>query len=64
MNNELLLLKIHLDTLKDQIKTKPRETLELVLTKQMEIFSISHPVNLFEEGKWLLAVKQRTLFLK
>ena len=57
MNNELLLLTWkHTDTLIEQTKTKPRETLEFKMNKQMETFSFSPPINLFEEGKWLLAV--------
>ena len=37
-------------------KTKPQETLELKMNKQMQTFSFNPPVNLTEEGKWLLAV--------
>ena len=57
MNNELLLLiKKHTDTLIDQTKTRPQETLEFKMNKQMQTFSINPPLNLFEEDKWLLAV--------
>ena len=57
MNNELLLLiKKHTDTLIEQTKTKPQETLEFKMNKQMQTFSFSPPINLIEEGKWLLAV--------
>ena len=57
MNNELLLLiKKHTDTLIEQTKTKPKETLELKMNKQMQTFSFNPPINLLEEGKWLLAV--------
>ena len=57
MNNELLLLiKKHTDTLIEQTKTKPQETLEFKMTKQMQTFSFNPPINLLEEGKWLLAV--------
>ena len=57
MNNELLLLnKKHTDTLIEQTKTKPQETLEFEMIKQMQTFSFNPPINLFEEGKWLLAV--------
>ena len=57
MNNELLLLiKKHTDTLTEQTKTKPQETLEFKMIKQMQRFSFSPPINLIEEGKWLLAV--------
>ena len=57
MNNELLLLiEKHIDTLIEQTKTKPQETLDFVMNKQMETFSFNQPINLSEEGKWLLAV--------
>ena len=57
MNNELLLLiKKHTDTLIENTKTKPQETLEFKMNKQMQKFSFNPPINLFEEGKWLLAV--------
>ena len=57
MNNELLLLiKKHTDTLIEQTKTKPQETLEFKMDKPMQTFSFSPPINLVEEGKWLLEV--------
>ena len=57
MNNELLLLiRKHTDTLIEQTKTKPQETLEFKMNKQMQSFSFNPPINLVEEGKWLLAV--------
>ena len=57
MNNELLLLiKKHTDTLIEQTKTKPQETLEFKMNKQMQTFSFNPPIILLEEGKWLLAV--------
>ena len=57
MNNELLLLiKKHTDTLIKQTKTKPQETLEFKRNKQRQTFSFNPPINLVEEGKWLLAV--------
>ena len=57
MNNELLLLiKKHTDTLIEQTKTKPQETLEFKMNKQRQTFSFNPPINLFEEGKWLLGV--------
>ena len=57
MNNELLLLtKKHTDTLIQQTKTRPQEKLEFKMNKQMQTFSFSPPMNLIEEGKWLLAV--------
>ena len=57
MNNELLLLiKKHTDTLIEQTKTRPQETLEFKMNKQMQTFSFNPPINLIEEDKWLLAV--------
>ena len=57
MNNELLLLnKKHTDTLIDQTKTKPQETLDFKMNKQSQTFSFNPPINLVEEGKWLMAV--------
>ena len=57
MNNELLLLiKKHTDTLIEQTKTKPQETLEFKMNKQRQTFSFNPPLNLVEEDKWLLAV--------
>ena len=57
MNNELLLLiKKHTDTLIEQTKTKPQETLEFKMNKQMQRFSFNPPINLVEEGKWVMAV--------
>ena len=57
MNNELLLLiKKHTDVLIQQTKTKPQETLEFKMNKQMQTFSFNPPINLVEEGKWFLAV--------
>ena len=57
MNNELLLLnKKHTDTLIEQTKTKPQETLEFKMNKQRQKFSFNPPINLVEEDKWLLAV--------
>ena len=57
MNNELLLLiKKHTDTLIQQTRTKPQETLEFKMNRQRQNFSFNPPINLFEEDKWLLAV--------
>ena len=57
MNIELLLMiKKHTDTLVEQTKTKPQETLEFKMNKQRQTFSFSPPINLIEEGKRLLAV--------
>ena len=57
MNNELLILiKEHTYTLIEQTKTRPQETLEFKMDKQMQSFSFNPPINLFEDGKWLLGV--------
>ena len=57
MNNELvLLIKKHTDTLIEQTKTKPQETLEFKMNKQRQSFPFNTPINIIEEGKWLIAV--------
>ena len=57
MNNELLLLiQKHTDSLIEQTKTRPQEILEFKMNKQMQTFSFNPPINLVEEGKWLLGV--------
>ena len=58
MNIELLptLIKKHTDILIERTRTKPQETLEVEMNKQMETFSFNPPINLVEESKWLLAV--------
>ena len=57
MNNELLLLiKKHTDTLIEQTKTKPQETLEFKMIRSKQTFSFNPPIYLVEEDKWLLAV--------
>ena len=56
MINELLILtKKHRDTLIEQTKTRPYKTLEFKMNKQMQTF-FSPPINLVEDGKWLLGV--------
>ena len=57
MNNELLLLiKKHTDTLIEQTRTKPQETLEFKMVESKQTFSFNSPINLLEEGKRLLGV--------
>ena len=57
MNNELLLLiKKHTDTLIVHTKTKPQETLEFKMNKQTQNFHLNPPLNLVEEGNWLLGL--------
>ena len=57
MNSELLLLiKKRTDTLIEQTKTKPQETLEFKMIRSKQTFSFNPPLNLVEEGKWLLTV--------
>ena len=38
--------KKHTDTLIEQTKSKPHETLEFVMKKQKETFSFNHPIHL------------------
>ena len=52
----LLLIRTHTDTLIEHTKTKPQETLEFKMNRQMQTFSFNPPINLVEEGIWLLAV--------
>ena len=52
----LILIKEHTDTLIEQTKTKPQETLEFKMNKQMQTFSFPPSKNLVEKGKWLLEV--------
>ena len=55
MNNELLLLiKKRTDTLIE--RTKPQETLEFKMNKQMQISSFNPPINLVGKVKWLLGL--------
>ena len=57
MNNKLLLLiKKHTDTLIEKTKTKPQETLEFKMDKQMKTVSFNPPINMNEERKCLQAV--------
>ena len=55
-NNLLLLIKKHTNALIENTKTKPQETLEFKMNKQMQTFSFNPPINLVEQDKWLLAV--------
>ena len=57
MNNQLLLLiKKHTNKLIEQTKTKPQETLEFKMNKQMQSFSFNPPINLVGEDEWLLGL--------
>ena len=47
----LVLIEKDTDALIEQTKTKPQETLEFKMNKQMETFSFNHPKNLVEEDK-------------
>ena len=51
----LLLIKKHTDTLIEQTKTKPQETLEFKMNEQTQMFTFNPSINLVED-KWLLAV--------
>ena len=56
INALLLLIKKHTDTLIEQTKTKPQETLEFKMNRQMQTFSFNPPISLVEEGKWVLGL--------
>ena len=58
MNSELLLLiKKCTDILFEQMKTKPQETPDFLMDRQMQTFSFCPPINFSKEGKWLSEVK-------
>ena len=50
----LLLIKKHTDTSIEQTKTKPQDTLVFKMNKQKQTLTFNPPLNLVEEGKWLL----------
>ena len=50
----LLLIKKYTDTLIEKTKTKPQETPEFKMNKQIETLSCTPPIILFDEGKKLL----------
>ena len=52
----LLSMKNHTDTLIEQTKIRPQETLDFVMSRQMGVFLFNPPINLVEEGKCLLTV--------
>ena len=52
----LLLIEEHTDTLTEQTKSRPQETLEFKMNKQLGTSSFNPPINLIEECKWLLGV--------
>ena len=57
MKNELSLLnKKRTDTLIQQTKTKPEETLEFKMIRSKQTFSFNPPINSVVEGKWSLGV--------
>ena len=52
----LLLFKKHTVTLIEQTKTKPQETVEIKMKKQLQSFSFNPRIIFSEEEKWRLAV--------
>ena len=56
INELLLLIRKHSNTLIEQTRRKTQETLEVQMNKQMQTLSFNPPTNLVEESKWLLAV--------
>ena len=52
----LHLIEKNTDTLIEQTKSRPQQTLEFKMSKQMQTFSPNPPINLIGEDKWLLAV--------
>ena len=51
----LLLISKDIDTFIEQTNPTPQETLEFKSNKQIETFSFIPPINVSEEGEWLLA---------
>ena len=63
MTNELLLLiKKHTDTLIEQTRTKPQETLEFVMNKQTQTFSFN-AVTFFEVKNSVFNITDETIRL-
>ena len=57
LNEEkIVTFKNHTDIFFQQTRILPQETLEIRMNKQLENSSFSPPINLIEEGKWLMAV--------
>ena len=56
INELLLLIEKYTDTLTESPRTRPQVSLEFKINRQMQTFSFNPPINLVEEGKWLLAV--------
>ena len=56
INELMLLIKKHIDTLNEQMRTRPQETLEFKMNKQMQTFTFSTLINLFEEEEWAISV--------
>ena len=56
INELLLLIKIHTDTLIKQTRRKAQETLEFKMIRSKQTFSFNPPLILIEEGKWILGV--------
>ena len=52
----LLSIRNLTDTLIEQTKTRPHETLQSKMNKQMQTFSFNSSILLLEESKWLRAV--------
>ena len=57
MNNELLLpITKHTDIPSEPTRTRPQETLQFKMHKQLELFSFNPAKGLSDEEKWMLAV--------
>ena len=57
MNNEsLFLIRKHTNTLIQQTRKRPQETLEFKMNEQLATFSFNPPTILVKGGKWFLAV--------
>ena len=56
MKKYFFCLNKHTSTLNEQTRTKPQETLDIKLNKQMQTFLFNPPISFSEEGKRVLAV--------
>ena len=50
------MIEKHTDTLIEKTKTKPQETLEFKMNKQMQTILSNPPINLVQEGEWFSGV--------
>ena len=52
------MIREYTNTLIEQTRSRPQEVLEVKLNMQMDKFPVSLPLNFYEEGSWLSALKR------